>query len=77
MGAFISPWAGTLVNHQFAKGLLFWLPATVLAAGAAFARSEIDGWAGFLAVWLAGIVDVTLIANKLEKGEPVGKWRFF
>lgn len=62
-------WAGMLVNRQYAKGVV-WL---VLSFAISFATC----FFGLIPMWIIGIIDVSIVANRLNRGEVIGDWRFF
>jgi hypothetical protein len=66
----LTGWGGALINHQKAKGLLFWLLGGALI-------SVLTGGMGFFIVYPLGILDTYLIAQRLHRGEAVGQWKFF
>jgi hypothetical protein len=63
-------WAGMCVNRQVAKGLIFGL-----LGGIVFSVVTC-GW-GAIIWWPLTLIDAILIANRLNRGEPVREWQFF
>lgn len=60
---------GQMVMGQVGKGLVMLLAALVIGA--------ITFGVGAIAVWAVSGIDAYLIAQKLERGQAVGKWEFF
>lgn len=67
--SFIFPGIGQIYNGQIMKGVMLIVLAIVLT----FCCCGV----GMLPVWVIGIVDAAIIADKLNKGRSVGDWDFF
>lgn len=89
LAIFINWWAGAMGNRQYNKGWAL-IGGNVLIAVAAMSVGALVGGiaaalVGLLVVaylvfplmHLVGIVDTVIIANRLNRGEPVSQWRFF
>jgi TM2 domain-containing membrane protein YozV len=61
--------AGQLVNGQVAKGLVLFCAALVIGV--------LTGGVGTLVFWALAVVDAGLVAQKLNRGWPVGQWDWF
>ncbi len=67
-------WPGMFINRQPAKGALFLLFVPlmlVLACGGSPIYFVIPFW------YIFSAVDATMVANRLNRGEPVRPWQFF
>ncbi|MFN7172674.1 MAG: hypothetical protein ACK4P3_07840 [Fimbriimonadaceae bacterium] len=73
LAVLLGAWAASIYNGQVAKGLIFWL------AGGIFIALVLGCLAWFLLpiIWIVGIVDSVLVANKLNSGRPIAEWEFF
>jgi WD40 repeat protein len=59
--SFFIPGAGQIYNGQIAKGLLILLLLPCLS----------------IIIWIIGIIDAVMIAQKLQRGQSVDKWEWF
>mgnify|MGYP000108321578 CR=1 FL=1 len=59
--SFFIPGAGQIYNGQIAKGLLILLLSPCLS----------------IIIWIIGIIDAVMIAQKLQRGQSVDKWEWF
>jgi hypothetical protein len=69
LAVLIMGWAGMLYNRQYAKGVTCLFVSIVVGI--------VTLGIGSLGIWVVGIIDCVLIANRLNRGEPVGQWQFF
>lgn len=60
---------GQILNRQVSKGVWMIVASLVLALPTFFIAPVVIG--------IISLVDGILIANRLQRGEPVGKWQFF
>jgi TM2 domain-containing membrane protein YozV len=65
--SFFIPGAGQIYNGQIAKGLLILL----------LSLSLLLSCLGTIIIWIIGIIDTVMIAQKLQRGQSVGKWEWF
>jgi len=61
--------AGQMMNRQVTKGIVLLLSAIVLGA--------ITLGIAWLLITVLALVDAVCIANRLNRGEPVGLWQWF
>jgi serine/threonine protein kinase len=59
--SFFIPGAGQIYNGQIAKGILIFLLLPCLS----------------IIIWIIGIIDAVMIAQKLQRGQSVDKWEWF
>ncbi len=63
---------GQLYNGQYLKAAVFLLGSLLVNS------IEVNGFRVVLYAWgILAMVDTVLIANRLNRGEPVGQWQFF
>lgn len=69
LAVLVGGWAAALYNRQYAKGAvqLFCFIGVVASSPAML----------ILAAYIVGIIDSIFIAQRLNRGEPVGLWQFF
>lgn len=67
--AFLITGGGQMCNKQIGKGMTLLLSAMVLALPTAFLAPLVLG--------IVGIIDASMIAGRLHRGEAVGAWQWF
>jgi hypothetical protein len=73
LAVFVGWWAGALVNRQYGK-------AAAVGGAALLCGLLVTVGIGLVllpALYIAGIIDVVQIAQRLNRGEPVKQWQFF
>lgn len=61
--------AGQMINRQVAKGVVLLLSAIVLGV--------VTLGVAWLVITVLALVDAVCVANRLNRGEPVGPWQWF
>jgi TM2 domain-containing membrane protein YozV len=73
LAVLLGAWAASIYNGQVAKGLIFWLAGGIFIPFTLFCLA----WYLLPIIWIVGIVDSVLVANKLNSGRPIAEWEFF
>lgn len=73
LAVLIGGWAAAFYNGQTAKGAVLLVGSVVLIG----LFGLLTGFLVAIIIWGVGMADGIMVANRINRGEPVGQWQFF